>query len=268
MKAREPDGGDLPAGVRRERMLEVIRSREFVRVTELGEMFGISRVTARADLDALARRGQVRRIHGGAMPEAAPAPERPFEEEAAANADEKVAIGQAAAELVGDGETIFLDVGTTTAAIARALVGRTELRDVMAVTSGLNIALELERAIPRLTVAVTGGTLRPLQHSLVDPLGGLMLERLHAHVLFLGCNGVDPEAGITNVNLPEAEVKRRMLRRARRRIAVADGSKIGAVHVAELCAVDDIDLLVTGASADPAALDALRERGLDVLVAG
>jgi DeoR family transcriptional regulator of aga operon len=253
--------------VRRERILELVSSREFTRVSELRARFGISDVTVRADLDALARRGRVRRIRGGAMPCAPAAPERPFEETEAAHAEEKAAIGRAAAALVGDGETILLDVGTTTTAIARALVARHDLRDVLIVTSGLNIALELEPAIPRLSVAVTGGMLRPLQHSLVDPLGGLMLERLHAHTVFLGCNGVDPRAGVTNANLPEAELKRRMLRRARRRVVVADGSKIGAVHVAELCAVGDVDQLITGPSAPAEVVAALGEHELDVIVA-
>ncbi len=258
--------GDLPASVRRERMLEVVRASEFTRVAALSEMFGTSEVTIRGDLDALARRGLLRRIRGGAMP-AAPAPERPFEETESTHVEEKAAIARAAAALVRRGQSVLLDVGTTTTAIARALAARDDLREVLVITNGLNIALELEHAAPRLSVLVTGGTLRPLQHSLVDPLGGLVLERINADTVFLGCNGVDPEAGVTNVNLPEAEVKRRMLRAAGHRVVVADGSKVGAVHLARLCAIEDVHQLITGASADPATLDALRERGIDVLVA-
>ena len=256
-----------PARLRRERMRAVVSGREFVRVSDLSEMFGISEVTVRSDLDALAARGFVRRVRGGAIPRELPRPELPFEEAAVANAQEKQAIAGRCAALVADGETLILDVGTTTTAVARALVARTELRDVVVFTNGLSVALELEPAIPRITVVVTGGTLRPLQHSLVDPLGALALERVTAGTVILGCNGVDPEVGVTNVNLPEAEVKRRMLRAARRRVVVADGSKIGEVALAHLCDVDDVDLLVTGASADAEVLAALRERGLEVQLA-
>jgi DeoR family transcriptional regulator of aga operon len=190
-------------------MRSVINDRDFVRVADLSLMFGISEVTVRSDLDELAHRGQVRRIRGGAVPRAESAAERSFEESAGANAAEKDAIGRAAAALVAAGDTILLDVGTTTNAVARALVDRADLSDVVVLTSGLNIALTLEPAIPRFTVVVTGGTLRPLQHSLVDPLAGVVLDRINVGTLFLGCNGVDPEGGVTNINLPEADVKPR-----------------------------------------------------------
>jgi DeoR family transcriptional regulator of aga operon len=114
---------------------------------------------------------------------------------------------------------------------------------------------------------VTGGTLRPLQHSLVDPLGVLMFERIKAHTAIIGCNGIDPQAGITNVNLPETEIKQRILRSARRRILVADGSKVGEVELAFLCGLEDIDLLVTDSTADPVLLTSLREQGLEILIA-
>jgi DeoR family transcriptional regulator of aga operon len=258
----------IPGRLRRERMLELIKGREFVRVGELSERFGISEVTVRTDLDALAARGQVHRVRGGAVPRAIPGPERPFEETEASFAAEKIAIGQAAAALVQDGDSVILDVGTTAAAAARALVERTELRDVVVFTNGLKTALELEPAIPRVSVVVMGGTLRPMQHSLVDPLSTLILERITAKSVLLGCNGVDPVGGVTNVNLPEAEIKRRMLDVAIRRVVLADGSKIGRVEVARLCSVDEIDLVITGESADPDVVAALRERDCEVQVAG
>lgn len=257
----------VPAQVRRKRILELVRTQEFVRVADLGEAFGVSQVTARGDLDALARRGLVRRIRGGAIARMVPEREHAFEETARRHHEEKEAIGRTAAELVADGETVILDVGTTTTEAARALRAREQLRDVTVFTSALNVALELEPAIPRLTVVVLGGTLRPLQHSLVDPLAALPLAHVNAHTILLGCNGVDALAGVTNVNLPEAEVKRRMLAAARRRVVLADGSKLGTVHLARLCDIGEIDAVITGASADPAVVEDLRQRDVEVVVA-
>jgi DeoR family transcriptional regulator of aga operon len=259
--------GDVPAEMRREHMLAFVRARDFVRVSDLSTKFHVSEVTVRGDLDVLAERGHIRRIRGGAMPQTLPHPERPFEEMQSAHVPEKALVGRMAASLISSGETIILDVGTTTTAIVRALVMREDLHDVVVFTNALNIALELEPAIPRFTVVVIGGTLRPMQHSLVDPLGGLMLEHIYAHTVFLGCNGIDSKGGITNINLPEAEIKRRMLRAARRRIVVADGSKVGEVELAFLCSVDEIDLLITDSSADPTVLSALREYDLEVMIA-
>jgi DeoR family transcriptional regulator, aga operon transcriptional repressor len=260
--------GHVPTAVRRDRMLAALKTREFTRVGELGAMFGVSEVTIRSDLDALADEGKIRRIRGGAIPIANPRAERSLEVSRASNADEKQAIGRAAADLVSNGDTLILDVGTTTTAIATALVARDDLHGVTVFTNGLNIALELERAADRMTVIVSGGTLRPLQHSLVNPLAEVLLAELNADIAFVGCNGVHPERGVTNVNLPEAEVKRRMLSQARRRMIVADGSKLGEVAAARLCAIGDVDLLLTGRSAPADVLEALRERGVPCELTG
>ena len=258
----------VPPSLRRERMLAEIKAREFVRVRELSNRFGVSEVTVRGDLDSLAAKGKVHRVRGGAIPRLIASHEQPFEDSVLSFAAEKVAIGQAAAALLEDGETVLIDVGTTAAATARAIAARTELNDVVVFTNGLKTALELEPASPRITVVVLGGTLRPLQHSLVDPLATLILEQISVKTVLLGCNGVDAVGGVTNINLPEAEVKKRMLAVAARRIVLADGSKLGRVEVARLCGIADIDMVITGPSADPAVVDALRDRGCDVRVVG
>ncbi|HEX5826659.1 MAG TPA: DeoR/GlpR family DNA-binding transcription regulator [Candidatus Limnocylindrales bacterium] len=253
----------VPADLRRSRIARMIEERDYVRVADLATHFHTSEVTIRSDLDVLATEGRLRRVRGGAMA-ANPAPERRFEEVRAEQAAEKGRIGAAAARRVADGETVLLDVGTTTTEVARALLARQELQDVVVVTNSLTIAWELEAAIPRFTVVMTGGTLRPLQHSLVEPLGGAILEQLHGHTLFLGCTGVDPDRGVTNVNLPEAAMKRRMVEAAGRTIVVADGSKIGRVTLARVCGIESVDALITDQAADPVVLAALRERGVEV----
>jgi DeoR family transcriptional regulator of aga operon len=249
-------------------MLAEIDRREFVTVEELSERFGISCVTVRSDLNELAARMQIHRIRGGAVARSASGQERPFEQTQTSFALEKRAIGHAAAELIHHGETVLLDVGTTAVATARALAKRTDVRDVTVFTNGIKTALELEPAIPRLNVILLGGTLRPLQHSLVDPFASAILRQINVNTVFLGCNGVHAGAGVTNVNLPEAEVKKRMLGAAHRRIVLADGSKIGRIELANLCSIDDIDAVITGESADPVAVQTLVDRGCDVRIVG
>lgn len=265
------DGTRLTEGhaapTRRRRMLALVVERGFVSIQELAETFAVSVVTARSDVDRLAERGDVHRIRGGVIATQPAQPERSFEETETAHAEEKAAIGRAAAGLVAAGQTVVLDVGSTTTAVAHALVGRTELRNVTVVTNGLTTAAVLEPALDRFTVMLTGGTLRRMQHSLVDPMGGLLLERLHADLVLIGCNGVDPVAGVTNVNLPEISMKQRMIGAARRRVAVADGSKIGAVSIGRVCAADELDVLVTGPSASAEMVDQLRAVPLEVTVA-
>jgi DeoR family transcriptional regulator, aga operon transcriptional repressor len=262
------DEDGLPKGLRQQRIAEVARQGGFVSVGELSRRFGVSEVTIRGDLQELEERRVLRRVRGGATAQANPQPERPFVQSLGANAAAKAAIASAAADLVTPGQSILLDVGTTTTALAQVLAEREDLTDVVAFTNAIPVALALEPAIPRCSVVLTGGTLRPLQHSLVDPLGDAVLERINVDTAFLGCNGVHPTQGVTNINLPEAAMKRRMIRAARRRIVVADGSKVGAVTLAPLCGVNEIDMLVTDPSADTEILALLREAGVRVEVAG
>lgn len=257
-----------PAEIRRSRLERAIAERGFLRVTDASAELGVSGVTVRSDLSVLEREGRVIRIHGGAMlPTTAPDSESSFESSLALRGAAKRAIGREAAALVVSGNSVLLDVGTTALAVAHALIDRADLTDVLVVTNGLTIALALEAAMPRFTVVVTGGTLRPLQHSLVDPYASPFLESLHTDIAFIGCNGVTTANGITNVNLPEAEVKRRMVLSTARPVAIADSSKLGIARLGGIAPLSAIDTLVTDGAASEEVVAGLREAGLTVLVA-
>jgi DeoR family transcriptional regulator, aga operon transcriptional repressor len=247
---------------RRSELLQLVSARGFVRVADASDELGVSEVTIRADLTELEGRGSVVRVHGGAMLPGAirePSLESAREQQTAA----KRAIGQHAAGLVRSGDSVFLDVGSTALAVANALVERRDLHDLTVVTNGLSIALALEPGLPRFTVIVTGGTLRPLQHSLVNPYAGQLIDSLRFDLAIIGCNGVDAEAGVTNVNLPETEVKRQVMRQSGRCILVADSSKLGVTELGVVGALTDFERLVT-AGATAQAIDALMNAGLRV----
>ncbi|HEX7743139.1 MAG TPA: DeoR/GlpR family DNA-binding transcription regulator, partial [Sphingobium sp.] len=190
-KPAEATADNLGTDERRQQMLDFIRAKDFVRVLDLAREFRVSEVTIRSDLDILARDGSVRRVHGGVVAVLASRKETAFEERADSFAAEKRLIAKAAVDMLSSGDSIILDAGTTTMAIAHALADRSELNGLTVFTPGLNVALALERAIPRVQVVVTGGTLRPQQHSLVEPLNTLILQRVRATIAFLGCNGFD-----------------------------------------------------------------------------
>lgn len=257
----------LPAELRQRAEHELLVRHGFARVRDLSARFGVSTVTIRHDLQQLEERQLARRVHGGAMPAAGSRIERSFEEVMTEQADQKAAIARSAADLVSSGESLLLDVGTTSAALAHELVARIDLRDLTVFTNGLKIALALEAAHPRFTIVVTGGTLRPKQHSLVEPLAAPMLDSLRVDTVFIGCNGVDPDGGVTNVNLPEAAVKRRMIAAAARCVVVADSNKLGSRALASVCPIDDVDVLITDRGASAEAVDAIRSRGVDVIIA-
>jgi len=255
-----------PTILRRERLLREVIDRGFLRVLDASVELGVSAVTVRSDLTALELAGSIVRVHGGAMPRGSgSAGESSFESSLAREAAAKLAIGKRAAAMVQSGQSVLLDVGTTALAVAHALARRSDLNDVLVVTNGLSIALALEPGMPRLTVVVTGGTLRPLQHSLVNPFASAFLESLHGDIAFIGCNGVDPEVGVTNVNLPEAEVKRRMMQSAARRVLVADASKLGSRRLGNVGPLSDFESLVTAGGPDATVVERLEAAGLNVI---
>lgn len=265
--AGPPAGSAVPPPLntvsRRDRIVAVVESHGFARTTDLARELGTSEVTIRTDFDVLATAGRIVRVHGGAMSVEQSPVERSFEEVESVGAEAKYAIGVRAAALVRSGQCVVLDVGTTATQIAEALLERLDLIGVTIVTNSLTIALALEHAVPRFTVIVTGGTLRPLQHSLVNPLAMTVLEGITADLAFIGCTGIDVRHGVTNVNLPETDLKRLMAKTARRSFVVADGSKMGKAHLGVIGPLDAFDGLVT-AGAEPDAVAALRAAGLAV----
>lgn len=252
------------ADIRRTQLARLVATRGFVRVTDASAHFAVSDVTIRGDLSALESRGLVVRVHGGAMPTSAiVAAEQSLEASRDRDAAAKRAVGAAAALLVSSGESVYIDAGSTALALAVALMDRRELHDLVIVTCSLTTALALEDAVPRFTVIVTGGTLRPLQHSLVNPFAAPMIDALNLDWAFIGCNGVDATAGVTNVNLPEAEIKTRVMARARRRVIIADASKVGVVDLAVIAPVTGFETLVTTGGD----LAGLRAAGVEVVLA-
>jgi len=255
----------LNGAVRRRAIIAALAERGKAGVVELAENLGVSVVTIREDLRDLEEEGRLVRTRGGALAvEDEARSELPLEMTAKTNAAAKRAIGAAAAAMVRDGLTIIIDVGSTTTALAEALPRA--LRDVTVITNAINIALALENH-PGCSVVVTGGTLRPSQHSLVAPLGTTLLERLNADIAFLGCNGVDASRGITNSNLAEAEIKRAMIASAAKIVILADHSKLGRVAAARITDAGRIDLLITDAGAAPDQIAALRDAGAEIIVA-
>ncbi|MFJ6653453.1 DeoR/GlpR family DNA-binding transcription regulator [Microbacterium sp. NPDC091313] len=252
-----------PAIVRRRVISELVADGRFQRTQDLAEHLGVSTVTVRADLEELEAQGLVRRTHGGAVgPENAV--ESDFEVTRGEEPDTKARIARACVRLIRPGDVVMLDAGTTTTAIA-TLLAATRIEGVTVVTNNLMAVFELHRAT-HLRLMVTGGTFRLQQHSLVDPLGDLILDRVRADIAFVGCNGITADQGVTNANFAEADVKVRMLRKAGTRVLAADSRKVGQLHPAVVCMPQDLDHFVTDLAAAPAAATAaLVREGLHII---
>lgn len=254
---------------RHQRILEILARDRIVEVVKLSEALGVSAVTIRSDLDALDRRQLLRRIRGGAMAVRPARFERPLDVLHDDFAEEKERIGAMAARMVRNGETIILDAGTTAIAMAMALPE--DLRDLVVVTSSLDVALALHEH-PGVSVFVTGGKLKKTgrnvrSHSLISPFGTLLLQQINADCAYVCCAGIDLERGFTNAHFEEVEIKRAMIASARRVVMLGDRGKIGHVAGARIAGVAEVTALVTDTGAPAADVQALEAAGLQVLLA-
>lgn len=253
----------MTAAERHLSIVDLLESQGKVLVSDLSARFGVSEMTVRRDLETLEQAGALSRVHGGAVPSQSQAYEPPFAMRAARNLGAKDRIGAATARLLHEGETVVLDAGTTTLAVARALQGRRNLR-IFALSLHIAALLADEQG---LTTMIGGGEIRAGERSLI----GSLAERSFADLIFdtfvLTVGGVDVRGGVTEYNLDDAAVKRAAFASARRRIAVADASKLGRTAFARVCTIDELDVLVTDDGAPADALDELRAAGVEVVVA-
>lgn len=257
--------GHSGAHARRSAILERLKIDEHVSTTELSDQLAVSSVTIRADLEALEERGRLRRVHGGAVP-ATPVVETRHDARRNIDREAKQQIATAALEMIEPGMTIVLDVGTSTLALAELLAADETISGVTVVTNGLRIAGALETALPRIEVFVTGGSLRAMQHSLVNPGVSEKLDRLTPSVAFIGCDGLHAEHGVTTTNFPEADVKERMRRVSDHSVLLAAASKVGEVATVKVNEVHAFDTLLTTEGLAPAVIDQLEDLGLEVRV--
>ncbi|MGC8779564.1 MAG: DeoR/GlpR family DNA-binding transcription regulator [Anaerolineae bacterium] len=253
---------DLFLEERRLEILDRINQAGRASVAELSQQFGVSEVTIRADLQALAERNLIVRTHGGAIP----ALRGPYELSLATRRQQQVAekgrIGAAAAALIADGEAVFLDSSSTALAIAQNLKG---CRDLTVITNGLTIAQELMDA-HGVAVVLIGGTLRRETASLI---GNDDLKRLHRFNIqkgFFGAHGISLAEGLTDVSLAEAEVKRPLIAMCRRVIAVLDATKWGRVGLASFAHLEQIHTVISDARAPADLVAQVRGAGVEVIL--
>jgi DeoR/GlpR family transcriptional regulator of sugar metabolism len=248
---------------RRERIVALLDQKGRVSVADLSEQFGVSQATIRADLDALAAERLLTRTHGGAVALDQDRLELSFDFRRRLHSTQKHRIGAAAASMVEDGEAIALDASTTALALATQIKGR---RELTVITNGLFIALALLNT-PRITVLMPGGFLRPDSASIVGNEGHDFIEQFNFQKGFFGAKGLTLEEGLTDVNSAEVAVKRELAARARQVIAIVDSSKWGRVGFASFASIDQVDCVITDEGAPPDMVAALREAGVDVIIA-
>jgi DeoR/GlpR family transcriptional regulator of sugar metabolism len=247
----------LPAQ-RRKEILDAVRSGA-MHVSELAASFGVSEMTVRRDLHALAREGKLERVRGGAV---SAGREPPFEQTAVERFEAKDRIGAAAAALVEDGQTVMIDIGTTTLQAARHL----HQRDITVVTSSLAAYEELV-GDPAIELLLPGGVVRRNYRSLVGVIAEDSLRKIRADILFLGTSAVDAELGVWDTTMIEVPIKRAMIEAADRVVLLADAEKFSMTGLVWITGASSLDQIVTDGPVPAACEPAIEASGVEVTLA-
>ena len=254
----------LGALERRRAILELLERESAVRVDQLAQAFGVSCVTARADLDALAHDGKLRRTHGGAASLSRRLTVSVQDRRVNVNAKAKQVIAACAARLVEDGDTLLVDSGTTALELVRAL---SLCEGLTVVTADLTIAEHIDRAMPSCDVVVLGGMLRKAHRYTTGPLAMAALAELHADKVFVCPGSFVPRRGLMTDYQAMAELKHAMLAAADRRYCLMDASKVGASGLIRFAGLADFDAVVMDADPNSAVARAAVDAGSNLMVA-
>lgn len=228
---------------RQEKVLEYLKENGAASINNLSSLLGVSEATIRRDLEELSRKGLVTRSHGGATYKDRTEgtlfePEYDFRLHT--NIEEKKRIAFKAAQLIGDGQSIILDSGSTTLEIVRYLKNKNKLK---VVTNDIRIAMELT-GVKTLQIMVSGGILREGMYTLIGPHAELLLDNISVDFAFIGAYAIS-EFGVTTTDAFQVPVKRKMIKAAREAILVADHSKFGKRLFTRVCPLSEIHEIIT-----------------------
>lgn len=264
MDDTETSPAPLALEERRAAILSLLEQSASIQVTQVAEMFGVSRVTARADLDALERAGKLRRTHGGAISLSKTLTVSVQDRRVNVNAAAKRAIARAAADFVHDGESVLVDSGTTSLELVRALAGRSA---ITIVTDDFTIADYIDRSAPSLDVIILGGSLRKGHRYVTGPLTLRMLEMLRPDKAFVTPTSYALGRGLMTNNQEMAELKQAFLGCASESYVLMDASKIDAPGLIWFGTLKGVDAVIMDADPNGSIAAAAEEAGSRLIIA-
>lgn len=253
------------AAERQRAILDIIGRDGRVGVSDVAQLFDVSSETVRRDLGCLERSGQVRRVHGGAVPTAAVRGlELGLAERDVTRAAEKLRIAHAAVALLPEaGGSILIDAGTTTARFAASLPID---RDLTVVTNAVPIAARLA-ALPNVDLRMLGGSVRGKTQAAVGYEALTALSNYRVDVAFLGTNAVSLDFGLSTPDSTEAAVKRAMAQAARRVVLLTDSTKFGDEQFIRFAPMDTVSAVVTDRNLSTEILRQLEDKEIEVVLA-
>ena len=247
---------------RKQRILDLLKENDSVRVTNLSRQFGVSEVTIRTDLEDMEKKGLLSRVHGGAVSSYKPYYSMNLNQRLETNQKAKVAIAERVAELIQPNDTVMLNAGTTTLLVFRRFPANYNLSIV---TNSISIALEAS-GNPNYNVILVGGSVNTKYQFTYGNDAVRQLQKYHADKLILSVDGIDAHQGFTTYYNKEATVDVAMIEQSNCCIVAADHSKFGHSAFAKISDLSVADYIVTNGQLGQEISEILHENGVTVLV--
>lgn len=253
----------MTAYKRQQYLEDVLREKGSLRLSEMAVVLGVSEGTIRNDLNALEERGQIKRVHGGAIHlKKNQISTNSFSGRYAQNLTQKRTIAREAAKLVENRDSILLDASSTAYCFACRLINRKELR---VITNGLDVAMELTKN-PSNNVILIGGVVDHEASSVTGLLSEQIIEDFYVQKAFLSCSGFTIERGMTELHIEEAQLKRKIISSAQEVYALVDASKLGKEDLTPFASIENITKLFTDDGISDEWKEALVRAGIDTVI--
>ncbi len=253
----------MTAYQRQQYLLDILRTKPWLRVSDLADTLEVSESTIRNDLNTLENEGRVKRTHGGAvLSEPTQNTNNSFSSRYHRNLAEKQAIARKASKLVCNGDSILIDASSTGYCLACELSKHKELR---VVTNGFEVAQEMAK-IASNNVILIGGVVNDNTSSVTGLLSEEIIKDLFVQKAFLSCSGFTMASGMTELQLNEAQLKRKIMRSAQKMIALVDSSKFGKEDLTPFASIEDINVLLTDNGISPMWKEKLEQFGVKTIL--
>ena len=225
---------------RYQKLTEHLKKHGIIKIEHMTRLFDISIETARRDLTYLEKKGIVKKIYGGATLLENGTKEPDTSERLSKNLEEKAAIGRKCAEFINDGDSILIEVGTTTLQVAKALKAK---KNLTVITNSIHVVNELMDT--DFGLYIIGGRIRHGEGSISGAISIIELENFHINKAIISAGGITVGRGLSDYNIEEALVRKKVIDQSREVIVVADSSKFGQDVLSHICPLSDVDLIIT-----------------------
>jgi DeoR/GlpR family transcriptional regulator of sugar metabolism len=241
---------------RQQRILDMVLKSGAVSTASAARTLAVSEETARRDFEKLEADGLLSRSHGGAVRLNDSHRDLPLDSRESANVKEKIALAKSALALIKPGDSLFFDASSTVFHLARLLPNM----DLTILTTALKVAIELARR-PAIRIILSGGTVSHGSLSCQGDLAAASLERCHVKKAFFSCRGVDPWRGLSEANMEQADLKKKMMNLAEQTILLADHTKIGVKSSWFFAKLSDVNTFIADRRPGQSVMRALKIGG-------